>query len=413
MAKRQRLTFADKQRLMNAVRAVPVMRDPQHRQQVVDNLIEHFGAQCEPARFQDAKFDSWSIARTCISHNAVFRLVSQLRNIGGASQELRELDSVVREFLSTPAPEVGTQDEICHQITSLLQDVSGDSLAAVLSHPSFAGDSIIEGLAEADDVSTGSSPTATGADAFARLMNGITAGRGRQLLVVFLELAAHQLEEYDFVELHVLAADLIGDSGDRTRIRELCQSLQLTAAEPSDGESTPGEEDPLKTTPAPEKVEPRFTPPAPPTPPVLWGGVPPRNSNFTGREALLDEIYESLDQYMQSALLPQPLHGLGGVGKSQMAVEFAYRYQFGYQLVWWIQADDVRSIRRSLVSLARRMGLPESDDVQDTVDTVLDALRRGTPHARWLLIYDNAPEPGIVHQYLPSGPGHVLTRIRK
>jgi hypothetical protein len=146
--------------------------------------------------------------------------------------------------------------------------------------------------------------------------------------------------------------------------------------------------------------------------PQVWGGVPPRNKHFTGREDILALVQHTLGQHSQSALVPQALHGLGGVGKSQLAVEFAYRYQGDYQLVWWIQANDERAIRRSLVSLAKRLGLPVSTDVQDTVDTVLDALRRGDPHSRWLLVYDDAPEPGTVSSYVPSGVGHVLITSR-
>jgi len=241
--------------------------------------------------------------------------------------------------------------------------------------------------------------------------------------MLFLELTAHQLAEYDMVELHRLIDDFTAESDDRTAIRELCQSLGqqprtgAAVAEESDSEqlnhSTPTGDSTLGD----EAVQTSQKPTvklglASPTPPALWGGIPPRNSNFTGREELLDQIHQALSRHQQSALIPQPLHGLGGVGKSQMAVEFAYRYQFGYQLVWWIQADDEQSIRRSLVSLARRLGLSESDDVQDTVDTALDALRRGNPHSRWLLIYDNAPEPSVVHPYLPSGQGHVLITSR-
>jgi hypothetical protein len=119
--------------------------------------------------------------------------------------------------------------------------------------------------------------------------------------------------------------------------------------------------------------------------------LPQRNGNFTGREDLLDQIHRSLSLRTQSTMAAQPLHGLGGVGKSQIAVEFAYRYQSNYQLMWWVQADDERSIRRSLVSLARRLGLLESEDVHGTVDTALRALQRGEPHSRWLLIYDKRP----------------------
>jgi tetratricopeptide (TPR) repeat protein len=146
--------------------------------------------------------------------------------------------------------------------------------------------------------------------------------------------------------------------------------------------------------------------------PQVWGGVPPRNKHFTGREDILSQVQRTLGQHSRSALVPQALHGLGGIGKSQLAVEFAYRFQHEYQLVWWIQASDERSIRRSLVSLAKRLDLPESADVQDTVDTVLDVLRRGEPYSRYLLIYDDSPEPGLIIRYLPSGAGHVIVTSR-
>jgi hypothetical protein len=140
--------------------------------------------------------------------------------------------------------------------------------------------------------------------------------------------------------------------------------------------------------------------------------VPPRNIHFTGREELLQQLHDVLRQQPRSSLVPQPVHGLGGIGKSQLAIEFAYRNQLDYELVWWVQADDEPSIRRSLAALARRLGLAESEDLEVTVERVLDALRLGIPHANWLLIYDNAPEQTTVQRYLPNGAGHVLVTSR-
>ncbi len=418
MTQRGRLTSPDKERLMNAVNGVPIMQDPQQRQMVVEELRDEFGSQFDPARFPGSTFDNWSIVRTCISHNAVPYLVTTLRVLGGASREWHRLDAAVREMFSAPALETATRDEISNQIKSLLQTVTVDALTPVLNHPMLQG-----------RIPFGNADVSNGAEAYERLDALSTDGEPRTL-ILFLELTADRLAENDMVALRQLIDDFTTESDDRIAILELRRSLGRTpstgVADPEvcdsvTSESVASESEQLeRTIPTGDStlgddVTTRQLPKTDltsPTRPALWGGVPPRNSNFTGRVDLLDQIRRSLSRHRQSTLIPQPLHGLGGVGKSQMAVEFAYRYQSDYQLVWWVQADDERSIRRSLVSLARRLGLPESEDVQDTVDTALDALRRGDPHSRWLLIYDNASEPDVVHPYLPSGPGHVLITSR-
>jgi hypothetical protein len=146
--------------------------------------------------------------------------------------------------------------------------------------------------------------------------------------------------------------------------------------------------------------------------PAIMGGVPPRNPNFTGREDVLQRLRTAMTQDRRAAVLPHTLQGLGGIGKSQLAAEYAHISQFDYDLIWWLPSEDELSIRRSLVSLARRLRLSESIDVDNTIENVLDALRRGAPHAKWLMIYDGAGEPGIVHPYLPNGDGHVLITSR-
>ena len=241
-------------------------------------------------------------------------------------------------------------------------------------------------------------------------------------LLSFLEVTGHHLEEqYAVVELHRLIDDLADRSGLKERVRGLCGALKAPSRTPdqSSRDITEGLEthahddgtvggDDVKS----PGVKHEPTTRVQHVPPQIWGGVPPRNNNFTGRTGLLEQIYDALRTHTPSALVPQPLHGLGGIGKSQVAVEYAYRNQYDYELVWWIQADDEQSIRRSLTSLARRLGLAESEDVQEIVDGVLDSLRVGSPHENWLLIYDNAPEPSMVQPYLPSGPGHVLVTSR-
>jgi hypothetical protein len=147
---------------------------------------------------------------------------------------------------------------------------------------------------------------------------------------------------------------------------------------------------------------------------VQGGGVPPRNVNFTGRTDLLRQLRETLLNPSRSAVLvPRALYGLGGVGKTQLAIEYAYRYAYDYDLIWWIPAEEPADVRRSLVLLAAELKLPESSDTTQTVQAVLGALESGQPR-RWLLIFDNADEPERLGPFTPrtSGHGHVLITSR-
>jgi len=154
----------------------------------------------------------------------------------------------------------------------------------------------------------------------------------------------------------------------------------------------------------------RHAPRFPADPPPVWE-VPRRNATFTGRSELLEALRDRLSADI-TAVMPQALYGLGGVGKTQVALEYAHRFAANYDIVWWIPAEQPSMIRGSLVELAQQLGLPPGSDASETVAAVLDALRRGEPYQRWLLIYDNADDPGDVEPYLPQGTGHVLLTSR-
>ena len=147
--------------------------------------------------------------------------------------------------------------------------------------------------------------------------------------------------------------------------------------------------------------------------PEVWGKIPPRNINFTGREDLLLKLREGIAGKV-TAVLPHALHGLGGVGKTQMAVEYAYRFRGEYDLVWWIPSDQPVLVRSSLAGLATHLGLPPatSSGIEEAANAVLAKLQRGEPFSNWLLIFDNADQPEDINEVIPRGPGHVLITSR-
>jgi tetratricopeptide (TPR) repeat protein len=106
------------------------------------------------------------------------------------------------------------------------------------------------------------------------------------------------------------------------------------------------------------------------------------------------------------------LQGMGGIGKTQIAAEYAHKYKDEYDVVWWIPADQINLIKSSIARLARHLDLGTglSDDL--AAPSVLDALRRGEPYSRWLLIFDNAEAPEPYREFLLDGPGHTIVTSR-
>jgi tetratricopeptide (TPR) repeat protein len=163
-----------------------------------------------------------------------------------------------------------------------------------------------------------------------------------------------------------------------------------------------------------EASAPRGTAPQP----QIWEGVPLRNRNFTGREGTFSLLRQGASSKITAVLpedpLPQALQGLGGVGKTAVAIEYAYRYRSEYDVVWWISAEQLPLVRSSLAALAGRLGLESAmaTGIDGAVAAALDALRLGHPYSRWLLIFDNADQPEEFRDYIPRGPGDVLITSR-
>ncbi|MEZ0075988.1 FxSxx-COOH system tetratricopeptide repeat protein [Planotetraspora sp. GP83] len=149
----------------------------------------------------------------------------------------------------------------------------------------------------------------------------------------------------------------------------------------------------------------------PGTAPPIWN-VQARNAAFTGRGAALESLRDQLVGGSQAVVLPQALYGLGGVGKTQIALEYAHRFMADYDLVWWISAEQPELINPALAELAGRLGIRVGDSILEAAEAAREALRRGEPYSRWLLIFDNAGDPEEVRGFLPGGPGHVIVTSR-
>src|SRR4051812_8700572 len=141
--------------------------------------------------------------------------------------------------------------------------------------------------------------------------------------------------------------------------------------------------------------------------PAVWR-VPPRNPRFTGRDGMLTELRRRL-RADEATLVVQALYGLGGVGKTQLALEYAHRFAADYDLVGGVDAEQPVLIPNQLAGLAARLDVPTGPTVADTVERLLAELRG---RAGWLLVFDNAERPADVADYRPDGAGHVLITSR-
>ena len=141
--------------------------------------------------------------------------------------------------------------------------------------------------------------------------------------------------------------------------------------------------------------------------PRVWN-IPARNPEFTGRDQLLVTLRQLLVGSDRAVV--QALHGIGGVGKTQLAAEYAWRFAGAYELAWWVDAEQAGLIGDQFAAFGAAVGCVEPGAPTEAVrEAVLGELR---DRAEWLLIFDNAQAPGDIAGWLPGG-GHVLITSRQ
>jgi tetratricopeptide (TPR) repeat protein/transcriptional regulator with XRE-family HTH domain len=150
--------------------------------------------------------------------------------------------------------------------------------------------------------------------------------------------------------------------------------------------------------------------------PSFWSVPFPRNPFFTGQEQFLPHLHRLLCP-PPGAAFPLPsyaLIGLAGSGKTQTAVEYAYRYAHCYWAIFWMSAETPERISASFRRLAQLVGLPESQ--QSKQARIVAAVQRWLQTQQdWLLIWDNVEDVHLLAQFLPPthrGATLLTTRCR-
>jgi hypothetical protein len=149
--------------------------------------------------------------------------------------------------------------------------------------------------------------------------------------------------------------------------------------------------------------------------PRTWNVPHHPNPYFTGRELLLTEVHARLTA-ADLAVRRVALTGPGGVGTTQLAVEYAYRQRADYDVVWWVRAEQPATMLGDYGALGGQG--PLAADLQLATDASQEAAVAAVRawlehHQRWLLVFDNAADPAVLEPFLPkAGAGHVVLTSR-
>ena len=133
-----------------------------------------------------------------------------------------------------------------------------------------------------------------------------------------------------------------------------------------------------------------------------------RSPYFTGRDTILHNLHDVLNKDSATALTQgHAISGLGGIGKTQTAVEYTYRYRTDYRYIFWVRADTEVALQAGFVEIAKLLDLPEQNATNPS-DTA-QAVKHWLDHTgEWLLVFDNADAPDLLKAYYPRTPGGYI-----
>ena len=145
--------------------------------------------------------------------------------------------------------------------------------------------------------------------------------------------------------------------------------------------------------------------------PQFWNIPTRRNPFFTGREDLLHNLHHALHT-RKTAALTQALSGLGGIGKTQIAIEYAYRFRKDYSYIFWVRTESLEVLVADFLSIAELLHLgQESTLEQQHIVKIVKQWLTTTPN--WLVIFDNVEDFALVEEFIPhENTGHLILTTR-
>ena len=147
--------------------------------------------------------------------------------------------------------------------------------------------------------------------------------------------------------------------------------------------------------------------------PEIWNVSRRHTPFFTGRENTLQQLSDSFQLEGEAKIvLPQALTGLGGMGKTQTAAEYAYRFRGDYRAVLWVRAETQENLLADFKVIAELLKRPQKH-LQDRASLLQTMQDWFLNQEDWLLIFDNADNPALVDPFLPrAARGHLLLTTR-
>jgi tetratricopeptide (TPR) repeat protein len=406
----------DKQRLCKALLRIPAVADRDKRNLYVAELEADLGYSIGAIRQNDAQHDLYAILGAAETHaGGLRRFIAIIRGFHENNRAVAEAD----RLLSTLEQEPLLRNTQRASLVQMLHDAPTSNVRSALGR-----------IAPNDDQRLVGDPLG-----LVRRLEMAPPVDSHPPLLLFVDRLAHDSGPAISKKLHIWI-DAVGTGMGMSQddLRALCRvsaaKLASAAPGPADrsGRTRDQQQDPVDNSTenstndasshgasVPTSQYTRAEQPVTENPSgadihPIRGDIPIRNQDFTGREALLKELRRALESTNKASVLPRALHGLGGVGKTQLAVEYVYRYGEHYDLIWWIPAEQPTLALNSLSTLCDELGLPRNQDQKQTAETVLRALSIST--RKWLLVFDNADDPTDIVPLVPSAGGHVIITSR-
>jgi TIR domain/NB-ARC domain len=147
--------------------------------------------------------------------------------------------------------------------------------------------------------------------------------------------------------------------------------------------------------------------------PEVWNVVRRHNPFFTGRLPVLEKLFDGFSVESEGGMIPpQAITALGGMGKTQTAAEYAYRFRENYQAVLWVRAETQEDLLTDFQTLAQLLKLPQ-ESLLDQAGLMQTMQAWFSTQTDWLLILDNADNLALVDPFLPrAARGHILLTTR-